>query len=456
MLNPAQRANHVVVVGGGFSGTMQAVNLLRHDVSLVTLIEQTPRLARGVAYSTGWKEHLLNVRRANMSAFPDDPGHFDSWLEANHPEIEGAFVPRGVYGNYLEDQLTAAVASMPDRLNILRASAVSLDATANDLVLGLTDGSSITADRVVLALGNLPPHPLRGLDPEQFDSDLYVADPWQADLAAGLSDQDEILIVGSGLTMVDAVLTLTSQGFGGKIRVLSRRGLTPHVHDPAVDSPHIFPERPGGPLSDLVARIRQACDDHGWRVVIDGLRPYTRDMWLAASEAEQSAFLRHLRPWWDIHRHRIAPQVADKIAALVEKGRLTISAGKTLAFRAAEHGIAVTWRPRGGDRSRDALFRRIINCTGPQGDVLKSRNPLLRDLIAKGRIRPDPHHMGIDVSPQCEVIDRQGKADQRILALGPMTRGTFWEVIAVPDIRMQTWNVARRIANAHWVGGEGL
>lgn len=455
MLTVTSRANHVVVIGGGFSGTMQAVNLLRHDVPSVTLIEPTARLARGVAYSTGSDEHLLNVRRGNMSAYPDDPEHFDQWASTHFSGIVGKFVPRRVYGHYLQDQLTAAAASAPDRLNVVRASAVSLDASGGDLVLGLADGSSITADRAVLALGNLPPHPLPGLKEDELGTDRYVADPWQGELAAGLSDGDEVLIVGSGLTMIDAVLLLRSQGFAGRISVLSRRGLVPHVHGETVQ-PVVFPERPVGDLSSLVRFIRAACEQQGWQAVIDGLRPYTRDMWLAADLAEQSRFLRHLRAWWDIHRHRIAPQIAAKIAEMRDDGRLTIAAGKTIAFKPVAGGMEVTWRPRGTEDLRTEIFRRIINCTGPQGDVLKSANPLLRDLRAKGLIRPDRHHMGIDVTAQCEVIDGEGRADQRILALGPMTRGTFWEVVAVPDIRMQTWNVARRIANAHWVGGEGL
>jgi uncharacterized NAD(P)/FAD-binding protein YdhS len=455
MVMPTSRANHVIVVGAGFSGTMQVINLLRHDVPSVTLIEPTERLARGVAYSTGWKEHLLNVRRANMSAYPDDPDHFTKWVDATRPEITGSFVPRGLYGDYLRDQLTAAAANMPERLKIINAGAVSLK-TGDGFVIGLSDGSSVSGDRVVLALGNLPPHPLAGLDTERFGPDVYVADPWQTNLADGLSGEDDILIVGSGLTMIDTVLMLDSQGYRGRIQVLSRRGLVPHVHDERIEPPLVFPERPGGPPSSLIANVRAAARAHGWRRVVDGLRPYTRDMWLAADPTEQSAFLRHLRAWWDIHRHRIAPQVAHRITALREQGRLTIDAGKIQGVQARTGGVAVTWRPRGGDQTRETIFRRVINCTGPQGDVLKSRNPLLRDLVAKGLIRPDRNHMGIDVTAQCEIIDQQGRPNNQMFALGPMTRGAFWEVIAVPDIRMQTWNVARRIANAHWIGGEGL
>jgi uncharacterized NAD(P)/FAD-binding protein YdhS len=435
---------------------MQAINLLRHDVPSVTLIERTRRLARGVAYSTGRSEHLLNVRHANMSAFPDDLEHFSAWLAKRHPEITGSFVPRAVYGDYLQNQLDAAAAAAADRLKIVHATAMALETTDGPLSISLSDGSAIAADRLVLALGNLPPHAPHGLDDEEFDPEIYVADPWQTNFSSGLSDRDEVLIVGSGLTMIDAVLALKADGFDGRITVMSRRGLLPHVHDERIDLPITRAERPVGTFSALVRKVRRESEAHGWRSVIDGLRPYTRDMWLAASPEDQSIFLRHLRPWWDIHRHRIAPEAAANIASLRAEGQLTIAAARTLGFRRVENGIEVKWRKRGERGVHHSSFRRVINCTGPQGDLLKTRDPLLIDLLAKGRIRPDVHRMGIDVTPQCEVIGQDGVIDQRILALGPMTRGAFWEVVAVPDIRMQTWNVARRIANAHWVGGEGL
>jgi uncharacterized NAD(P)/FAD-binding protein YdhS len=189
---------------------------------------------------------------------------------------------------------------------------------------------------------------------------------------------------------------------------------------------------------------------------VDALRPFTQDMWLAASEANRSRFLRHLRPWWDIHRHRLAPQVADRIAAMRARGQLDIRAGKLSAVRPLDGAAEVQWRARGQGTAEAWRVRRIINCSGPQGNLLRSGEPLLRNLQDRGLIRPDRQHLGIDVNPQSEAIAVDGKARPDLLVLGPMTRGTFWEIVAVPDIRVQTWSVARRLSYAHWVEGEGL
>ncbi|MDB5685599.1 MAG: FAD-dependent oxidoreductase, partial [Rhizorhabdus sp.] len=190
--------------------------------------------------------------------------------------------------------------------------------------------------------------------------------------------------------------------------------------------------------------------------VIDGLRSHTQDMWRAASMEDRARFLRHLRPYWDVHRHRLAPPVAARIAEMRDNGRLQIVAGRTIAYEREGEGAAIVWRPRGSDTHQRRHVRRIINCSGPQGNLHRTPEPLLQQLVAQGLIRPDPLKIGIDVNPQSQVIGRDGAANPRLLAVGPMTRGAFWEIVAVPDIRVQTWAVARRLSNAHWVEGEGL
>ncbi len=168
-------------------------------------------------------------------------------------------------------------------------------------------------------------------------------------------------------------------------------------------------------------------------------------------------FLRHLRPWWDIHRHRLAPGVADQIDALMASGALTVMAARTYAVTAVgKSGLAVSVRPRGTGQTILLRVARAINCTGPQGDLMTSKEPLLRSLVRDGLIRPDALGIGIDVDAQSRTIDRSGTPNARILAIGPMTRGATWEIVAVPDIRRQVWTLARRLCNAHWVGGEGL
>lgn len=187
-----------------------------------------------------------------------------------------------------------------------------------------------------------------------------------------------------------------------------------------------------------------------------GERRFTQDLWLGADSTARRRFLRHLRPWWDVHRHRLAPEVAARIAALRASGRLELHAGKLVGADSAGGLVTIGWRPRGTDRIETLRVRRIVNASGPQGGLLRTGEPLLRNLINRGMIRPDPLHIGIEVNPQSEAIDATGRPDRNLLAIGPMTRGTFWEIVAVPDIRVQTWSVARKLSYAHWVEGEGL
>ncbi|SNT18624.1 Uncharacterized NAD(P)/FAD-binding protein YdhS [Sphingomonas laterariae] len=448
--------HHVAIIGAGFSGALQAINLLRHEGPSATLIERRDHLARGVAYSAAHPDHLLNVRAANMSALPDDPDHFARWLADRHPELAEGFAPRIIYGDYLGELLAAAARSAPDRLAIQPGEAVDVAFDAAGASVHLADGSRIAAETVILAPGNLPPHEPAGLAEAALDSDLYAADPWAGDIARGLRDEDVVLVIGSGLTMVDVALLLEARGFRGRIIAMSRRGLQPHAHAAA---PHPGPrlsDRPPLSATALLRLVRERADKIGWRAAVDELRPFTQDIWLAAPPEERGRFLRHLRPYWDIHRHRLAPAVAARLAALQARGQLTVTAGKLSAFAAAGKGVRVQWRPRGRDAIETMIVRRVINCSGPQGDLLRTDEPLLRALMARGLIVPDPLRLGIHVNQQAETIGAGGKPNPRLLALGPMTRGTFWEIVAVPDIRVQTWSVARRLSNAHWVGGEGL
>lgn len=446
--------DHVAIVGAGFSGTLQAINLLRHDGPRATLIERRPHAARGIAYSAAHPDHLLNVRAANMSALPDDPDHFVRWLGQHHPGL-GGFVPRIVYGDYLAGLLDMAMAKAGDRLQLISGEAVDIAMDADAARVTLSDGRVVAADSVILAPGNLPPHQPPGIAWDALGPDRYAADPWSADIARRLGDDDVVLAIGTGLTMIDVALLLEARGFRGRIVAMSRRGLVPHAHaDGVMTVPQ--PERPPLIPSALLHDVRARAEAVGWRAAVDALRPYTQDLWLAATPDNRRRFLRHLRPWWDIHRHRLAPQVAARIAAMRARGQLEIVAGKIGGAKPDGAGVRVHWRPRGADGVEPMTVRRVVNCSGPQGDLRRSSEPLLRSLVARGLIRPDGQHLGIDVNPQSEAIAADGSVDPRLIVLGPMTRGTFWEIVAVPDIRMQTWSVARRLSNAHWVEGEGL
>ena len=448
--------DHVAIVGAGFSGTLHAINLLRHDGPRATLIERSHAAGEGLAYGAAHPDHLLNVRAAGMSAFPDDPDHFCRWLTARGIADPGAtFVPRLTYRAYLADLLAEAQARAGDRLRLVQGDVVDLHRHGTGARLMLADGRTIDADAAVLAIGNLPPHTPPGFDPDTLPAHRYKRDPWAADVADGLGPDDVVLVIGTGLTMVDVVLMLDSRGFAGRIVALSRRGLLPHRHAPAAN-PDPRRERPATTAAALLRDVRGRAGAIGWRAAVDELRPFAQAMWRGADDQDRARFLRHLRPWWDIHRHRLAPAVADRIGALRESGRLTLVAGKTIAAQAVNDGIAVTWRARGADAPETMPVARVVNCTGPQGDLSRTTDPLVARLVATGAIRPDAARLGIDVDSQARTIGRDGRANDWLHALGPMTRGAFWEIVAVPDLRVQTWTLARRLSHAQWVGGEGL
>ncbi len=337
----------------------------------------------------------------------------------------------------------------------MRDEAVSADVRDDGVTVGLAGGRSLEVDALVVAVGNLPPHAPPGLRPEDLPGDIYAPDPWDPATVDGLSADDTVMLIGTGLTMVDVALSLDAAGFAGKIVALSRRGLLPRPHVPP--GPHgDRNEKPTTVASALLAEVRDRADRLGWRAAVDELRPFTQGLWLSATNEQRDRFLRHLRPWWDVHRHRLAPQVAAKIDAMIARGQLTIVGGKPSRYVPEGNGVAVTYRPRGSESETTLRVRRIVNCTGPQGDLARSSEPVLRSLIAAGHARADPARLGLDVNAQSQLVGANGVAHPRLFGLGPMTRGAFWEIVAVPDIRTQVWTVARRLAQAHWVGGEGL
>ncbi len=448
----------VIIVGAGFSGTLLAINLLRQPHIRVILIERdSARLARGTAYSTSRPEHLLNVRASNMSAYPDDPDHFRRWISADTglDQMSARFVERATYGRYLREELAHNARQAGNgRGWVFVGEVIAAERTGlSGFSVLLGDGTQLGCDILVLAQGNLPPADIPSFS--GLDASLYYPNPWVRNWLSGLAPSDHILLLGTGLTAVDAILSMDRAGFQGKVTALSRRGLHPQSHLEA--GPH--PERIDRPLMDgarLVHHVRQRAREVGWHMAIDELRPHTQDLWRRLDMAGQRRFLRHLRPYWDIHRHRIAPVAAERLRQWEEAGRLEFAAGKI--GKVTPHGdrALVEWRVRGQETIRRIDAARILNCTGPQGDIRVCSDPLLRHLCASGAIRPDVHHLGLDVDRFGRAISAAGEAQPDLHAVGPLTRGESWEINAVPDIRRQVWDMARALSNAHWVGGEGL
>lgn len=429
---------HVAVIGGGLSGTLQAIHLVRAGIGKVSLIERARVPGRGVAYGTDRPEHLLNVPARRMSAFPDRPDHFTRWWEERGGSEEG-YAPRMVYGDYIRAQLAEAMHG----IEIVHGEAVDIRATETGEEIRLGDGRTIAADAVVLAPGNLHP-----AVPGEFDmaalGKAWVGDPWATDPGEGLGADDAVVILGTGLTAVDTALTLDARGFTGRILALSRRGLAPRAHEPR--EPMVVPKVPlPATCAGMTRRLRRRSAEVGWRSAVHELRSVTQGLWRDAAPAERARFLRHLRPWWDVHRHRIAPAVGATIRRLEAEGRLRFAAGKVMAIEPAGNGATLAWRRRGSDAIETVSAKRIVNCTGPEMNIVRAGEPLFDALMTAGRIRPDPLGIGLDVDWDCRVLGADGAPSPALSAIGPVTRGTFWESVAVPDIRVQAERVAKRL-----------
>ena len=428
----------VAIVGAGASGTLQALHLLREGAEHVALVEREREPARGTAYGTKRAEHLLNVTAQRMSVWPDDPEDFARWYGARGG-MPTDYAPRMLFGDYL----AGLVAGAGERLPIVPGEAVAIERRDRGETVRLADGGTIEADAVVLALGNLRPAPVPGIDPAALDG-LYVADPWFGDFAEGLGEDDTVLLVGSALTAIDAALTLDAAGFRGTILAVSRRGLAPRPHlrrEPVVDGPPAFPRN----VVALLRLVRRRAREIGWREAVHELRPVTQQVWGDLPLDQRRRFVRHLRPWWDVHRHRIAPAVAARIEAMQAQGRLRFAAGRLLSAEADGDAAIVRWRPRGKDDLEEIRVRRVVGCSGPELDIGRAGEPLLDSLLAGGRIRPDALRLGIDVDRASRALDAEGHPSDTLSVIGPMTRGAFWETIAVSDIAAQAQAVARRL-----------
>ena len=441
----------IVIVGGGASGALMAAHLLRRKPSNlgVTIVEKRAQLGRGLAYATGNPNHLLNVRAANMSAFADDPGHFARWLsrQADGPRMEGdpgfRFVSRGLYGRYLESLVLEHLSGPNKRgaLTVARDVACGVTVTPSGVEIALAAGAPLHADLAILACGH----------ESAVDEDPLTVSPWAEPASGGAPRDAALLILGTGLTMVDTALALQEQGHRGRIVALSRRGLAPHAHR-AVEPMRI--DADAAPFDQDIptqlrwlrglAREREA-KGGDWRSVLDGLRPHTQAIWRAMTPRRRARFLEHARPWWDIHRHRMAPEVAARIGAMIADGRLEIVAGKIVEVAPNDQGADVALRRRGSQTVETLAVARILICKGLTSDPDKSDNPLVASLFANGLARADPLRIGIEVAPDCAVVDRDGRPSPRLFAIGPMSQAAFWEIIAVPDIRLQTAALAARL-----------
>ncbi|WP_315703913.1 MULTISPECIES: FAD/NAD(P)-binding protein [unclassified Bradyrhizobium] len=441
---------HAIIIGGGASGVLLAYQLLQHPHSdfRVTLIEKRCEIGRGLAYHTGNADHLLNVRAANMSALPDDPDHFWRWLSTSpnaapfRPDPY-CFVPRRLYGDYIASLVDPFLSPEhgEQRLTIVRGECIAVSEGWGNVTVSLADGSRLVGDVAVLATGH---------DAATARS-AWHADPWISPSVPGFSKDAAVLILGTGLTMADYVLTLLREGHRGPIIAMSRRGLMARGHRRTAPLSIREEDIPfGAGASTLLRWFRQRIAAHvaaggDWRSVIDAVRPFSHQLWRELPASAKRSFLEHARAWWDVHRHRMAPEVEARIVEAIADGQLTVTAAKLVGIEGGTSGARVRYRRRGRPEAETIEVGAIVDCTGIVRDPRATINPAVRSLFDQGLARPDPLRIGIDVTAECTIIHADGTLSQRLFAIGPLTRAAFWEIMAIPDIRNQCAALAAQL-----------
>ncbi len=437
---------HIVIIGGGASGTLAAAHLLRQRSEprqlRLTLVEANHDIGCGIAYSTTESCHILNTRVQNMSAFPDQPDHFARWLQCEgYPSSDGmSFVSRKVYGRYLSELIaTDNDQTEVPRLTIMRQECTALKVHDHGVEVRLADGSVIPCHHAVLATGYC----------RSITGETALEDPWQP----GFDQPHDkpVVLVGTGLTMVDMVLSLLKRGHKGPIYALSRKGLLPQPHKitkplklTAADIPF------GTSLSYLLRWLRSTIRQHvatggDWRDVIDGMRPHTQALWRHLPQDSRARFLRHASSLWDTHRHRLPPESAARIEEALAGGQLKLIRG---SFKAADRVDGVThvaYRPSGHQQAVQIVAGRAIDCRGFRRLTPPIDLPLVSSLLDDGLAVIDPLGLGLMFDQDDALLDTAGRGNSRILGIGPLTRAVHWEITAVPDIREQAARIATRL-----------
>ena len=446
----------VAIVGGGCSGLLVAVQLLRNGFrGRVTIIEPRERLGAGLAYSTPFEQHLLNVPAGKMSALAGEPGHFLDWLRAGRwPEVDSkSFAPRKWYGEYLLALLHQTLgAHEHSSFSHVRAEVLGIttDTEAVGARLALSDGTAVEAERVVLALGNPASCPDPGTSRQGIERRWHLS-PWFGDALRVRFAGERILVLGTGLTAVDSVLALQCQDIACQIVMLSRRGILPQVHDMRVSAgaPPRFQNAGNVRLMFQELRVdleaaRQA--GHCWRAVVDGLRPISNSVWQELTLTERARFMRHLKAWWEPYRHRMAPEIRARLDEYRARGTVEIVAGRVREVRPHGDSLAVHVLPKRGGSERVFDVDRIISCTGVQENYHKGPRHLILSLLQSGLARSNDLGTGFRTDGRGALLDAEAKPSSIFFTLGPPRRGELLETTAVPEIRTQAEELGRYLA----------
>lgn len=440
-------AGEIVIVGGGFSGTALATALLRQGQAGLTihLVEPRPQPGWGIAYGGAEPWHILNVPAERMSPWAEAPDDFFDWARAHGPSLgwpqavaagRQSYLPRRLFGHYVQTRFEEARKSSKASFHLHQDEATAIARAGTGFSVTLSGGTVLQAQQLVLATGFLPP----GWPFEVTgESHRLIKDPWASGALDRIGRDDRLLLVGAGLTMVDMVTSLAQRRHRGKVTAVSRHGLLPRIHGLVEDLPQLLDENDAArgviySLRKLRRAIREGKAD--WRGAMDGLRPFIDQLWLALPLVEQDRYRRHLKPFWEVHRHRMPAESADLLLRQQAHGLLEVKALRIRKVEASDKGVLV---------NGEHAFDHLINCTPPASPLGTEANALSRALLAAGLVRPDRTGAGFDIEADGTLRDAQGAPVPGFFTLGPPRRGHAQETTAVPHIKPQLAELTCRL-----------
>ncbi len=445
----------IVIIGGGWSGTLTAIQLLENSKNIsVKIVNSGQPFGLGIAFSTTDSEHLLNVPAGRMSAFPNKQNHFVDWLIANNysdNNLQDQFVPRIIYGKYILE-LFNYYKSNP-QLKLIDAKATNIEKNGINYTISLSNSSKLIADKIVLALGNFIPSSPKSNTPEFFESPYYFQNPWNEDYLKNIPLNQNILLIGTGLTMVDSVLSIKKTVFTGKIFVVSPKGYTPAPHGKSDNYPDFYSEIKDRSMLEIFSTVRKhfkiaESKNISWRAVVDSLRPHVQKIWVELSDKGKQQFISHIRHVWGVARHRLPVVTHQEIFNLKESGQLEIIGGRLLDMQVINESTIVSVRLRKSSEIRKLTVGRVINCTGPQTNYIELKDELVVNLLIGKIIFASDLKMGIQTTLTGRVLQEGSKPSNDIFAIGSLLRGVLWETTAVPEIRIQAESIAKQIIDS--------